>query len=57
MREDTVLIELAARPQSELSTMRSCCPHAWTAHDATAQRYCDAPLASALSRACICRHG
>ncbi len=57
MREDTVPIEVAAQPQSEVRKMCSCCPHPWTAHDATAQRYCGATLAAALSRKCICRHG
>jgi hypothetical protein len=30
------------------------CGHALTAHDRIAQRYCEATLHNALSRACIC---
>jgi hypothetical protein len=50
-------MEIAAQPRSAQSpTTCGCCSHAWTAHDATAQRYCNATLAAALSRGCICRN-
>ena len=56
MGEHTTTTQGSAQPRSTRTTPNcSCCAHRWAAHDAIAQRYCNATLAAALSRKCICR--
>ena len=51
----TLGTRLPDRPPRALAATCDVCPHPAAAHDRIGQRFCDATLAGAVTRGCICR--
>lgn len=50
----TTPVQESAEPMARAVETCDVCAHPEAAHDAIARRYCDATVANAMSRGCIC---